>query len=176
MEQLLADLFGLLLILSGSLWGMAAGSWLNNGVGGLLGLVVGALWGFHMAEGCTLLLKTQKERNSEAYEKGLTTVLAQSENAPLAGSKRPWLSRILGRKSTKSPLPETHDLYSLEEIHRRLKAINADVWRELRLFHGLAQRKTVSHELWFFPVWRTGVEYLRISGTPTTDIYQSSPD
>ena len=133
MEQLLADLFGLLLILSGSLWGMAAGSWLNNGVGGLLGLVVGALWGFHMAEGCTLLLKTQKERNSEAYEKGLTTVLAQSEKAPLAGSKRPWLSRILGRKSTKSPLPETHDLYSLEEIHRRLKAINADVWRELRL-------------------------------------------
>ena len=133
MEQLLADLFGLLLILSGSLWGIAVGSWLHSGVGGLLGLVVGALWGFHMAEGCKLLLKTQKGRNSEAYEKGLTTVLAESEKAPLSGSKRPWLSRLLGRKSAKSPLPETHDLYSLEEIHRRLKAINAEVWRELRL-------------------------------------------
>jgi hypothetical protein len=125
MEQLLADLFGLLLILSGSLWGIAVGSWLNSGVGGLLG--------FHMAEGCTLLLTTQKGRSSEAYEKGLTTVLAQSEKAPLSGSRRPWLSRILGRKSTRSPLPETHGLYSLEEIHRRLKAINAEVWRELRL-------------------------------------------
>ena len=133
MEQLLADLFGLLLILSGSLWGMAAGFWLNSGVGGLLGLVVGALWGFHLAEGCAPFLKTRKGHNSEAYAKGLTTVLAQSEKAPLSGSKRPWLSRILGRKSAKSPLPETHDLYSLEEIHRRLKAINAEVWRELRL-------------------------------------------
>jgi hypothetical protein len=133
MEQLLADLFGLLLILSGSLWGIAVGSWLNSGVGGLLGLVVGALWGFHMAEGCTLLLTTQKGLNSEAYEKGLTTVSAQSEKAPLAGSRRPWLSRILGRKSARSSLPETHGLYSLEEIHRRLKAINAEVWRELRL-------------------------------------------
>jgi hypothetical protein len=131
MEQLLADLFGLLLILSGSLWGIAVGSWLNSGMGGLLGLVVGALWGFHMAEGCTLLLTTPKGCNSEAYEKGLTTVLAQK--APLAGSRRPWLSRILGRKSTRSPLPEGHGLYSLEEIHRRLKAINAEVWRELRL-------------------------------------------
>jgi hypothetical protein len=133
MEQLLADLFGLLLILSGSLWGIAVGSWLNSGVGGLLGLIVGALWGFHMAEGCTLSLKTQKERNYEAYEKGLTTVFAQSERAPLSGSRRPWLSRILGRKPAKSPLSETHDLYSLEEIHRRLKVINSKVWRELRL-------------------------------------------
>ena len=128
-----AFFFGLVLILSGSLWGIAAGFWLNNSVGGLLGLVVGALWGFHMAEGCTLLLKTQKGRNSEAYEKGLTTVLAQSERAPLSGSRRPWLSRILGRKPAKPSLPLNHDLYSLEEIHRRLKAINSQVWRELRL-------------------------------------------
>jgi hypothetical protein len=133
MAQLLADLFGLLLILLGSLWGMAVGSWLNSGVGGLLGLIVGALWGFHMAEGCTPFLKAQKGRDYEDFEKGLTTVLAQSDGAPLTGSKRPWLSRILGRKSTKPPLSEPHDLYSLEEIHRRLKAINAEVWRELRL-------------------------------------------
>jgi hypothetical protein len=133
MAQLLADLCGLLLILSGSLWGMALGSWLNSDVGGLLGFIVGALWGFHMAEDCALLLKPQKGRNYEAYEEALTTVLAQSEGAPVSGSKRPWLSRILGRKSNKSPLPETHHLYSLEEIHRRLKAINAEVWRELRL-------------------------------------------
>jgi hypothetical protein len=133
MEQLLADLFGLLLVLSGSLWGIAVGSWLNSGVGGLLGLIVGALWGFHMAEGCTLFLKTQKGRIYEAYAKGLTTVFAQSERTPLSGSRRPWLSRILGRKPAKPPLPETHDLYSLEEIQRRLKAINSQVWRELRL-------------------------------------------
>ncbi|NIR15426.1 MAG: hypothetical protein GWN86_16460, partial [Desulfobacterales bacterium] len=75
MEQLLADLFGLLLILSGSLWGIAAGSWLNNGVGGLLGLIVGALWGFRLAEGCAPFLKTQKGHNFEAYAKDLTTVL-----------------------------------------------------------------------------------------------------
>lgn len=133
MEQLLADLFGLLLILSGSLWGIAVGSWLNSDVGGLLGLIVGALCGFHMAEGCTLSLRTQKERSYEAYEKGLTTVFAQSERTPLSGSRQPWLSRMLGRKPAKSPLSETHNLYSFEEIHRRLKAINSEVWRELRL-------------------------------------------
>ena len=133
MEQLLADLFGLLLIFSGSLWGIAVGSYLNSGLGGLLGLVIGSLWGFQMAEECALFLKTQKGRSSEAYEKGLTTVLAQSEKAPLSGEKRPWLSRILGRKSAKAPLAETDDFYSLEEIHRRLKVINAEVWRELRL-------------------------------------------
>jgi len=43
MEQLLVDIFGLLLVLSGSLWGIAVGSSLNSGVGGLLGLIVGAL-------------------------------------------------------------------------------------------------------------------------------------
>ena len=48
-------------------------------------------------------------------------------------SCRPWLSRILGIKSDKSAPPESYDTYSLEEIHRRLKEINSQLWRELRI-------------------------------------------
>jgi hypothetical protein len=90
------------------------------------------LWGFHVAEGCALVLKTQEDRDTEAVEEGCMTLLAQSEGTSISGSKRPWFARLLGRKSTRSSPLECHDSCSLEEIHHRLRTINSQLWRELR--------------------------------------------
>jgi hypothetical protein len=56
-------------------------------------------------------------------------MLAQSENPPLSSPKRSWFLKIFRRKPVKPSFPES---YSLEEIHRRLKAINSQIWMELR--------------------------------------------
>jgi hypothetical protein len=126
MNQVLANLCGLLFILLGSFWGTAVGWWLYGSLGAMLGLTLGSMWGYHLAEGYASLLSNQKENNNDAL---LVTLLAQSENPPLSTSKRSWFSKILGRKTVQPPFP---DSYSLEEIHRRLKAINSQIWRELR--------------------------------------------
>jgi hypothetical protein len=126
MNQVLANLCGLLFILLGSCWGAAVGWWLYRSLGAMLGLTIGSMWGYHLAEGYASLLCTQKENDNDAL---LVTLLAQSENQPLSATKRSWFSRILGRKPVKPSLPES---YSLEEIHQRLKAINSQIWLELR--------------------------------------------
>ena len=126
MNQVLANLCGLLFILLGSFWGTAVGWWLYGSLGAMLGLTLGSIWGYHLAEGYASLLCTQKENNNDAL---LVTLLAQSENPPLSTSKRSWFSKMLGRKPVRPSFPES---YSLEEIHRRLKAINSQIWLELR--------------------------------------------
>ena len=126
MSQPLANLCGLLFILLGSFWGIAVGSWLYGGLGGILGLTIGSLWGYHVAEGFSSLLRTQRINKNDVMP---VTVLTQSENPPLSSSKRSWISKVLGRKPVKPSFPES---YSLEEIHRRLRAINAQIWLELR--------------------------------------------
>lgn len=132
MDQVLADLCGLLFILTGSFCGIAVGSWLCGSLGAILGLVVGAVCGFHVAESCTLPKRTRKKEDDETHAKGLVTLLAQSEKATLSNSKRAWFSKILGRKPAKPSLPEAYDFYSLEEVHCRLRAMNSQLWRELR--------------------------------------------
>jgi hypothetical protein len=126
MNQALANLCGLLFILLGSFWGTAVGSWLYGSLGAMLGLTIGSMWGYHLAEGyCSVLSKKIENKND-----GLpVTLLAQSENPPLSSSKRSWFSKILGRKPVKPSFPES---YSLEEIHLRLKTINSRIWLELR--------------------------------------------
>jgi hypothetical protein len=94
--------------------------------------MAGALWGFDLAEEYALLLKTPNVENTEAFEKSHMTMLAQSEKTPLSGSKWPRLSSIFSRKPARSSPPDSHDLCNLDEIHRRLKAINSHIWRELR--------------------------------------------
>ena len=84
------------------------------------------MWGFHVAEGYGSLLCTQRENEND---RSPVTIVAQSENPPLSSSKRSWFSKMLGRKPVNPPFPES---YSLEEIHRRLKAINSQIWLELR--------------------------------------------
>lgn len=132
MGQLLADLCGLLFILTGSLVGVAAGSSLYGSLGSIVGLAAGAMWGFYLAEGFALLIYSQKSKDNETLARGYVSLFAESEKAPVSGSKRNWFSRILGRKSSKSTLPETPGFISLEEIHRRLKTMNSQLWRELR--------------------------------------------
>ena len=129
---MLANFCGLLLICTGSLWGVTVGSWLLGKMGGVLGLMAGALWGFHVAEGLALLLKSRKGGNAEAFEKTHVTIFAHTEKTPLSRSRWPRLSRILSRNPAKSSPSESHDSYSLEEIHDRLRAINSHLWREIR--------------------------------------------
>jgi len=126
MNQVLANLCGLLFILLGTCWGAAVGSWLYGNLGAMLGLTLGSMWGYLVAEGYASLLSSQKESDSDGL---LVTLLAQSENPPLSAAKRSWFSRILGRKPVKPSFPES---YSLDEIHRRLKVINSQIWLELR--------------------------------------------
>lgn len=109
------------------------GSYFLGDTGSLLGLTAGGLWGLHLAESCAFLLKPQSWRNEEAPEKGYAAMFSESKGTFLPASKRPWLSPILGIKSDKSAPPESYDTYSLEEIHRRLKEINSQLWRELRI-------------------------------------------
>jgi hypothetical protein len=92
----------------------------------MIGLTVGSIWGYHMAEGYASLLSTQKDNTNDALP---LAILAQSENSPLTATKRSWFSRILGRKPVKQSFRES---YSLEEVHSRLKMINSQIWLELR--------------------------------------------
>jgi len=126
MNQVLANLCGLLFILLGSCWGAAVGSWLSGSLGAMFGLIMGSMWGYHVAEGYASLLSTQKDNTNDGL---LVALLSQSESPPLSASKRSWFSRILGRKPVKQSYRES---YSLEEIHRRLKMINSQIWLELR--------------------------------------------
>ena len=132
MNQVLADLCGLLFILLSSSWGTAVGFWFYHSLGGVLGLTLGAMWGYHLAEGYALLLKIQDQNDNDALELGAVTMWVRSDGAPLSGSKRSWFSKILGRKSVQSSFPESDDCQSLEEIHRCLRAMNSHLWRELR--------------------------------------------
>ena len=59
-------------------------------------------------------------------------LLAQSEGTRLSGPRQPWFSRILGRKPVRPSSPESYSSYSFEEIHRRLRAMNSQLWKELR--------------------------------------------
>jgi hypothetical protein len=100
--------------------------------GSILGLMAGALWGFHVAEGYAFLLNTREEASAEAFEQSRVTTLAHSEKILLSGPRWPRLARIFGRDSAGSSPSDSLDSYSLEQIHRRLKAINSNLWRELR--------------------------------------------
>ena len=131
MEQLLADIFGLMLILAGSMWGIAAGSCLQGSLGSLLGLLFGSLWGFWLAEHFGLWFESRKESTDDAPAKGSMVLLAQM-GTPLSGPKRPWLDRILGRKPARPSPLESDVSYSFEEINRRLRAVNSQLWKELR--------------------------------------------
>lgn len=126
MNRALANLFGLLFIFLGSLWGTAVGSFLYGSLGGILGVAIGSMWGYHVAEGYASLLSTQIINKNDGLP---VTILTQSKSPPLSSSKRSWISKILRRKKVKPSFPES---YSLKDIHRRLRSINSQIWLELR--------------------------------------------
>ncbi len=127
-----ANLCGLLFVVSGSLWGFTVGSWLLGSIGGVFGLMLGALWGFYVAEGYSRLLKPWARETTEALQQSHMTNLDHPEGIGSSGSRWPRLTSILNRQPTKVPQNYSYDSCSLEEIHRRLKAINSNLWRELR--------------------------------------------
>jgi hypothetical protein len=128
----LANLFGLLLIGAGSLWGIAVGSWLFGDMGGVLGLIVGALWAFHLAENCALMLKDLENKGSRIQDQAHLSFATEYGKSSLPSRKLPWLSRIWGRKASRRPPPLSPESWSFEEIHGRLKTINATLWKQLR--------------------------------------------
>jgi hypothetical protein len=76
---------------------------------GLLFICAGSLWGFVIG-----------------------SWLLGNVGGVLGLTKWPRLSSIFSRKPARSSPPDSHDLCNLDEIHRRLKAINSHIWRELR--------------------------------------------
>jgi hypothetical protein len=130
--RILADFCGLFLICAGSLCGVSIGSCLLGSMGSVLGLMAGALWGFYMAEAFASLLKVWENVNTEALEQSHTTLVARSEKILSSGSRWPRLSRIFARKPARLSPPDSYDAYTLEDIHRRLKEINAELWHHLR--------------------------------------------
>jgi hypothetical protein len=129
---MLANLCGLLFIVSGSLWGLTVGSWLLGSIGSVLGLMLGALWGFHVAEGYSCILKPWARETTETRQKSHMTIVDHPERIGSSGSRWPRIMRILNRQPAKVAQKDSYDPCSLEEIHSRLKTINANLWRELR--------------------------------------------
>jgi len=132
MEQLPGNILALVLVLTGSLWGIAAGSCLQGNAGSLLGLIIGSLWGFCLAENFLLWFKSQEVGTEKPSALGLMQLLAQSAGDPLSGSKRRWFSKNWRRNPVGPPSLEPDTSCSFEEIHRRLKEINSQLWKELR--------------------------------------------
>ena len=132
MEQRLANIFGLVLILTGSLWGIAIGACLQGSAGSLLGLIFGALCGFCLAEDFALWFKCREVSTDKSSAKKLMQLLAQSAGPPLSGSRRRWFSKNWRRKPVRPPSPEPDASWSFEEIHRRLRVMNSQIWKELR--------------------------------------------
>ena len=129
---MLADLCGLVCILAGSLCGIAAGFTLCGSWGSILGLALGAACGFHVAEVFARLVHSRENKHDEIVVNGYVFLCAESEKTPVARSKRKWFSKLLGHKPSQSALPESAGFIALEEIHRRLKAMNSQLWWELR--------------------------------------------
>jgi hypothetical protein len=101
-------------------------------LGSILGLALGAACGFHVAELFARLVHGRENKDDEIVVDGYVFLCAESEKTPVARSKRKWFSKLLGRKPSRSALPESVGFIALEEIHHRLKAMNSHLWWELR--------------------------------------------
>ena len=132
MYGVLAELIGLLLIMTGSVCGMAVGSLLLDRIGTLLGLITGALWGYRLAESFAWLVKDQRDRCALIAEEHRQTLFSEPHGTPCSATKRTWLARIFGRKPTDSSHLDSCETLSPEEIHHRLKELNSELWRQLR--------------------------------------------
>jgi hypothetical protein len=132
MGTFFANLFGLILICAGSLWGIAVGSWLGGDLGGVLGLMLGALWAFHLAENCALMLKSLENKGKDSQDRAQLSYATEYGKSSLPSRKLPWLSRIWGRKTARPSPPVSPESWSFEKIHRRLKTVNATLWKQLR--------------------------------------------
>ena len=132
MYGVLADLVGLLFIMTGSVCGMAVGSLLLEGIGTLLGLITGALWGYRLAERFAWLVNNQQDRCALIAEDHRQTLFSEPHGTPCSAAKKAWLARILGRKPADSSHLDSCESLSPEEIHQRLKELNSELWRQLR--------------------------------------------
>jgi len=132
MGVIFPDLYGLLLVLAGCLWGMAVGSGLWGDLGGLLGLAFGALGSFDLAEKLTLMLKEMQDGEKEHRLQSHLALASQSGRAALGNAKQPWLARIFGKRSKIKSPPEPDETFSLDEIHRQLRTLNSGLWKQLR--------------------------------------------
>jgi hypothetical protein len=132
MVHLFINLLGLLFVATAVAAGFGLGTWLYGEIGGLLGVGVGAVWGFRLAADCGELLR-QQLRNTRTLRQGHVAVFSDSARfSPPAGSKPSWFRRLKKRQSAVTANSRQNRQQDLKEIHEALTAINARLWKDLR--------------------------------------------
>lgn len=126
------NILGLLFVAAAVASGFGIGSWLYGEIGGLLGVAVGAVWGFRLAADCAGLLR-QQLGNTGTLREGRVAVFSDSARSFLPGSKKPWFRGAKKGQSILIANSRHNQRHDLKEIHEALTAINARLWRELRV-------------------------------------------
>jgi hypothetical protein len=132
MMHVFINVIGLLFIATAVASTFGLGTWLCGEIGGLLGVAAGAVWGFRLAADCGGLLR-QQLGNTRTLREGQVAAFSDS-----AGSSLPDSKTLRFRRRNKGQSPVTADSthtqrHDLREIHEALTAINARLWRELRV-------------------------------------------
>jgi hypothetical protein len=130
--QLLINLLGLIFVGAATGSGFALGSSLAGGLGGLVGIAVGAAWGFRLAADCAGLLK-EDARRTRILQEGRFALLSESNHSHPSRSRRGSF-----RPHKRSPVAVGSDVAAgrgrgPEDIHLALKRINSRIWKELRV-------------------------------------------
>jgi hypothetical protein len=132
MTHVFINVIGLLFVATAVASGFGLGTWLCGEIGGLLGVAAGALWGFRLAADCGGLLR-QQLRNTGTLREGRVAVFSDSARSSLPGSKKLWFRGPKKGQSIFTANSRHNQRHDLREIHETLTAINARLWRELRV-------------------------------------------
>lgn len=132
MVHVFINIVGLLFVATAVASGFGLGTWLFGEIGGLLGVAAGAVWGFRLATDCGVLLR-QQLRSTRTLREGQVAVFSESARSSLPGSKKPWFRRLKKGQSPVTVNSRRDQRNDLREILGALTAINARLWRELRV-------------------------------------------
>ncbi|HVO84862.1 MAG TPA: hypothetical protein VMU60_10605 [Syntrophobacteria bacterium] len=132
MMDVFINVIGLLFVATAVASGFGLGTWLCDEIGGLLGVAAGALSGFRLAADCGELLR-QQLRNTRTLREGRVAVFSDSARSSLRGSKKLWFKGPKKGQSIFIANSSHNQRDHLREIHHALAAINARLWKELRI-------------------------------------------
>jgi len=132
MVQVFINLVGLFFVATAVASGFGLGTWLYEEIGGLLGVVAGAVWGFRLAADCGGLLREQLG-STRTLREGEVAVFSDSARSSPTGSKKFWFRRLKKGQSIVPTNSRRNQPQALNEIHEALTRINSRLWRELRL-------------------------------------------
>jgi len=132
MVHVFIDVVGLLFVATAVASGFGLGTWLCGEIGGLLGVAAGAVWGFRLAADCGGLLR-QQLRSTGTLREGEVAVFSDSGRSSLPGSRKLWFRRLKKEQFISTVNSSHNQRHDLRDIHDALAAINARLWRELRV-------------------------------------------